>query len=129
MRKHGIAGDPVAQGRLRERVKDREALVSAAIQDVMKTPQGRLFVTFLVHDLLGLRSVSFVPESKDSLTFFNDGRRYAAKCIEELVEKTSPDMYDMAEIERRKMKRAEREISANIENDAALTDEREMSDA
>jgi hypothetical protein len=94
----------------------------------MKTSSGRFFIGYLIYDLLGLKSLSYSVNGRDSLTFFNDGRRYAAKIIEELVEKHAPENLGLLEGERRAATKATKELRTKIESDAALTDERDLSD-
>lgn len=102
-RKEGILSDAAAQGRLRETVKDRDTLVAEAIKDVMRNPSGRLALSYIINDLLGLRSVCV--EGSERTAAIWEGRRLAAKLIDELLEQADTSGYDLMYVERIKRKR------------------------
>lgn len=97
-KREGHLSNPDVQGRLRENAKNREALVADAVRTVMNNPQGRALMAHIVLDLLGLRSVCLDHSERGAALW--EGRRWAARLIDELLEQTEPEGYHAMHVER-----------------------------
>jgi hypothetical protein len=87
--KQGVLSNEAVQGRLRVQVKDREQILDAALAGIMSSPDGRMVMHYLVYTLFGLESVCLDADPRMANLW--EGRRWGAKMLRELLERTAPE--------------------------------------
>jgi len=110
-RKEGTLGNPAVQQRLRNREKNRELLVNAALKQWMDDPNGRLLFFWLVDDVCNADGGSFVINSRQ--TAYNEGVRAVGINLRKRVQKVCAREYVLALSEELK-RRGEDELQKQL---------------
>jgi hypothetical protein len=112
----GPLSNEAAQGRIRAADKLRQQLLESEIADVLNSVSARKVFNYIVFDLLGLKSVAS-PDLSERAAAMWEGRRLAAKVIDELLEQHAPLQYDLMVVEARQALRTDQ----NLRDSAAKT--------
>jgi hypothetical protein len=110
--KNGHLSNEAAQGRIRENDRLRSQRVETAIQDAMKSEQGRILMHHIIFDLLGLQAVCAGDTSERTAALW-EGRRWGAATLSDLVKLYAPEQYALMEAEHFKRLRADNEIRSS----------------